>query len=798
MRLLQLVTGPDELLDLHPHVTIVQGLSDEVRERLVRAVRGLADGSAVAAGLLEAHGVLFALDQRYLDELELGGRHIDPIVRRDDLPGQHGAVDAGELATQQAVFASLLDRIAQRAEEQSKARDELAAAATALEQARVALDAAKADADHVGGADPAVGAGDHRLAVEARLHDEWAEHEAATAARDALEAQLAPLHEAADVAVARTLSVIEALEQVDEDEDEDEPAEHLAPETSTPPDPTPAAADGLAELDARLAALDNRLAVLDRGDVGQIQEALGLLRAASAMVPSAEARSLADDIESLDARLADEALAEASAATIAAARSRLEDARQSLLEAEQAARSPVLSRADVEAIEQVHEALLDAIERSDARFSGGRAHRRVEERRAAEQEVLDRVGFRSYADYVMGSSTRQADPGLGVALAAARAELQEAEDAWRALSDLAEEELARAARLDARRELSERATARLGRRVERSDEPEALRALRVAAVAPASAVAALRSALDAAGVDLGSEELDVEDLTLLAEASVEAARDGEARRLQLIEERADLDVERRRLAESADAAPVGAGPTGTADEGSAPDPAAAPHPSDRRDGPARAELEAELASARELERAAVEARDAVGAELEAADAAVTALAALVRASEAELASTPEPTDAGPAPDRRVDELAAVVASAEEEHQRALQRVESEDRELAALDDEGRSLAVQIERQAELVSAQDAGVTTTTDELEWYLLARVAGQRSVSVAGSLPLVVLDDALGVVEPEGVRRLLDRLERMADAVQVIVVSDDPALVTWVDDVGPARAAVVRVTAA
>ena len=80
-----------------------------------------------------------------------------------------------------------------------------------------------------------------------------------------------------------------------------------------------------------------------------------------------------------------------------------------------------------------------------------------------------------------------------------------------------------------------------------------------------------------------------------------------------------------------------------------------------------------------------------------------------------------------------------------------------------------------------------------EEVEWYLLARLAAQRSVSLAGSLPLL-LDDALqGLDEPE-LQHVLDRLERMAEAVQVIVVSEDPTVAEWAHLAGAERAAVVR----
>jgi hypothetical protein len=94
---------------------------------------------------------------------------------------------------------------------------------------------------------------------------------------------------------------------------------------------------------------------------------------------------------------------------------------------------------------------------------------------------------------------------------------------------------------------------------------------------------------------------------------------------------------------------------------------------------------------------------------------------------------------------------------------------------------------------DIVTAQGTGTATPAEELEWYLLARLASQRAVSVAGSLPLL-LDDALRGVEADEVGHLLDRLERMGEAVQVIIVSEDPLVAEWAGAAGSARAAVVR----
>ena len=124
-------------------------------------------------------------------------------------------------------------------------------------------------------------------------------------------------------------------------------------------------------------------------------------------------------------------------------------------------------------------------------------------------------------------------------------------------------------------------------------------------------------------------------------------------------------------------------------------------------------------------------------------------------------------------------------------------IEAETRALEILDAEGQAAAVEIERLQDIVAAQDTGTATAAEELEWYLLARLAAQRSVSVAGSVPLL-LDDVLRGLAATEVGYVLDRLERMGEAVQVIVVSEDPLVAAWATDAGPGRAAVVRPGAA
>jgi hypothetical protein len=82
-----------------------------------------------------------------------------------------------------------------------------------------------------------------------------------------------------------------------------------------------------------------------------------------------------------------------------------------------------------------------------------------------------------------------------------------------------------------------------------------------------------------------------------------------------------------------------------------------------------------------------------------------------------------------------------------------------------------------------------GGFASIDEIEWYLLSRVAAQRSVSYAGSVPLLV-DEALDGIHGDELTHLLSRLERMSAAVQVIVISASPEVAGWAESVGSERA--------
>jgi hypothetical protein len=419
---------------------------------------------------------------------------------------------------------------------------------------------------------------------------------------------------------------------------------------------------------------------------------------------------------------------------------------------------------------------------------------------------------------MMGYSLFHIDPEKEDALDAAREELAAAEDDWARLEQATDAALARAATLDRRRALLEDARRLLGRTAPGGRPQDALRSLLVPAVSARETAQRLHASLESVGVELGGEDLDPEELALIAEAWPDEAAQVAGRREAALAERATLEAERDSLRTELHAAGLDGDATDPVEAAAvAPDPeelrlerlaeARADVAAAERRQAARAVLEerrvglaADLARADEVGRAAIAAAAGAEAELAAARAEEASLAERAGALQEQLTQADREVaeaDAalgklsGGVPD--LDSLLGAIDAAEARLAEAVSAVELEDRALAALDAEGRAAALEIERLQDIVTAQGTGTAATpAEELEWYLLARLAAQRSVSVAGSVPLL-LDDAMRGLEGDEVAHLLGRLERMAEAVQVIVVSDDPIAASWAEEAGPARAAVV-----
>ena len=100
-------------------------------------------------------------------------------------------------------------------------------------------------------------------------------------------------------------------------------------------------------------------------------------------------------------------------------------------EVEQSARAAParLDQHDHAALEAAHDAVLDADDRAGRRLGGASARKRLDEARAAERVVLDRLGLDSYSDFLLRSSMGATDPSAELRLEIARTELMEAERA---------------------------------------------------------------------------------------------------------------------------------------------------------------------------------------------------------------------------------------------------------------------------------------------------------------------------------------------------------------------------------
>ncbi len=108
---------------------------------------------------------------------------------------------------------------------------------------------------------------------------------------------------------------------------------------------------------------------------------------------------------------------------------RVVEARAEVEQSARAANPARLDQHDRAALEDAHDAVLDADERAGRRLGGAGARKRLDEARAAERVVLDRLGLDSYSDFLLRSSMGATDPSAELRLEIARTELMEAERA---------------------------------------------------------------------------------------------------------------------------------------------------------------------------------------------------------------------------------------------------------------------------------------------------------------------------------------------------------------------------------
>jgi hypothetical protein len=494
-------------------------------------------------------------------------------------------------------------------------------------------------------------------------------------------------------------------------------------------------------LRADLDRIDRSLTELSAIDTRPIQVLLEAITNPEPVeeVPSERAQQLADEFVRLQTAAAElEERLQREGRDLASAMQRLEAARAELQQAEKGMAKPDLSPEDVAELEAVHEEVLEAERRASGRF--GRGKRALEEALAKQQAVLDRVGFPTWSAYVMGADLLAIDPAAEQRLEKARFEFEAAEANWAQISTAIENDPEHSALLDQLEAVYLEAFDLLG-----GEEPEdleaALRAHREPKreVTTEELVDALAYQLELVGLGLGDSPT-VDRAVVVAEAFLAEA--------STINDRAlELEAERHHVA-------------GALAEAEA----------EFQALPLHVDASQELIDLRSVDDAPV---------VEASPERVAELEGALAAAAEHQQETAE----------RLEAREALVDAATQVHAVATAKLMRIAAELA----EQQGGEPPASEPAFEVPVGDGNAGAGQEAAEFYLLARLAGLRNVSFAGAVPLVI-DDAFSSLSPDEIRTLLGKLERMADAVQVIYLSDDPTVTNWAIEVGFQRAAVVE----
>jgi len=502
-----------------------------------------------------------------------------------------------------------------------------------------------------------------------------------------------------------------------------------------------------ADLDGQLQRIEQGLEELSGLDTRPIQVLLDAIRnpAPVEFVPSERAAQLADEFSLLQRQVDElEARHETEGRGTAGALARLEAARVELTAAEKGMQKPNLSPADVEELEAAHQAVLAQQEKAGGRMGRRANQQRLEEAVVAEQAVLDRVGFPTWSSYVMGAGLLAIDPMAEQRLERAQAEVSAAEAHWATVAEMIEADPEHAALLDRLEAVYLEAFDLLGGDDEQADLETALRSVQVPKreVSTDELVDALAYQLELVGLDLGTDNPGVDRTLMAAEAFLVE--------VQGISDRvAELEVERDRVrVDLADCRTTLA----------------------RVDAAAAAMSTIDLTDSAAATEQAEADTDALRAEL---DRATEDQADYADSLEARLALVDAATQVEAVASSRLKKLAATLAEST-----------STDR---VITDNPRP-----ESDPDFDVDSDAG---GPEAIEFYILARLAAQRALSYAGSVPMVI-DDAFLGIDADEVRSLLGKLEQVSESVQIIYLSDDPVVIEWTASVGLNRAAAVSPT--
>jgi hypothetical protein len=779
VRIDDLVAGRSPV-ELHPQLTVLRGATPEVRERLLRLFRAFGgDQDPGCAGVLEVSGVQLGLDRATLDGLRLDP-HVDPVVR------WAAPEDAASGATTSPTAAA----------------SEAASSGTTEGAASPPLPPLPRWEPPVPVAPHASGDGE---AIERELEQTREQLRGVTAQRTELGARMEQVRGGLDSFAGAALEVcvgqIDALESrrsMLRSQWERDRAERSAVRERL--------VDSVRAHRAALDAVHGLDLTPVRSARDQLERALS-----GPLEPDPVANELALQIDA-----AWQALRDVRGRT-ASAELRRHEAEQRLAEAtadatiaEHSMRTRVFDRSDVARLEQVRDEIF-AVDDRQSRLSAHRNRRKLQELRAEEAVLLERLGFDTYSSYVMG-------------IPSVRAELE------------------RSSRLDAATTRIEHIERELQSLAADAPDPREVRNAEADLERLFSAADELLGIVgdhDRSRVSNGTEDVVHDLITALRSHRVARSSEHDP------EVRAAAAQLRRAAGALAGAAavassagswsdagavptvvwsvePVGAGVSDpTSPHGMPPvvadhqlDPAAwsgAPHEllsgvdvwlvqlDDLGDWTATQqlrlrELEEELAQldGDDLHRAEVSEWAVVEAELDAALDRLGAAEERVRVHDQAMAQLAELRDA---------ELG--LRSQERELLGSLARLEQVRREHPLGSGDERSGIPPTSRlppaytppvpstaratAAPSTEPRDAERWSTAEQAEWRLVRRLAAQRAVSFVGSVP--VLLDGLPD-DGEARRAVCERLRRMGELVQVVVMSDDAATIGWAEGLGLAGA--------
>ena len=387
VRLVQL-EGPSggSPLNFHPQMTVVGGLDDDLRARLVATLRSLpAAGDPGWDGLVEAHGVVLDLHRDNLRLLGLG-HDVDVVVGAGDLPaeGEGGERPTGVLPTvaPDAGPDEVLDGL-------RLSHDILVHGVTALKRSRIEYE-------------------------EARLQ-----------AVEAIEEARADLDPFATTAFEQAAGAMRRAE----DNADDKPA------------PEPAPSESLEELEAERDRLQGELAELDGVDLQPVIAALHRAERELDENPADDGddeavavRTLADALRQAESALDElEEIRRSNGDDPAELSRRIEAARIQIERLESSAAPPTITADDRQELEDAHDAVIEADFKVSATKLGGKAARQaLDEAVAREEAILQRLGFPTYSAFALGFSAPGPDPETRVELESSRRELAELEAAYEA------------------------------------------------------------------------------------------------------------------------------------------------------------------------------------------------------------------------------------------------------------------------------------------------------------------------------------------------------------------------------